>query len=76
MQILDSTDIITDKLIIVGARAYECSWRRSCYISKSYTIEITDNELCYDMMDNVTVSEDIFKTKYLVSREGKFVEIK
>ncbi|WP_338794242.1 hypothetical protein [Bernardetia sp. MNP-M8] len=76
LQLLDSTDTITDKLIIVGSKEYECSWKRSCYISKSYTIEITDKEQCYDMMDNITISEDIFKTKYLVSREGKFVEIK
>ena len=76
LQLLDSTDAITNKLIIVGSRAYECSWRRSCYISKSYAIKITDKELCYDMMNDVTVSENIFKTKYLVSREGKFVEIK
>ncbi|WP_338794244.1 hypothetical protein [Bernardetia sp. MNP-M8] len=76
LQLLDSSDTITDKLIIVGSRAYECSWRRSCYISKSYTIEITDKELCYDMMNDVTVSENIFKTKYQVSQKGKFVEIK
>ena len=76
LQLLDSTDTITDKLIIVGSKEYECSWKRSCHIFKSYTIEITDNELCYDIMDNITVSENIFKTKYQVSHKGKFVEVK
>ena len=65
-----------DKLIVAGAREYECSWDRSFSIDKNYLITISNIESCYDIEEEKKIDKKEYLIQYKINKKGLFKIIK
>ncbi|QCX38773.1 hypothetical protein FF125_10125 [Aureibaculum algae] len=70
LQTIDENNKVIDKLILAGGINYDCSWDRQFSIDETYTINIIDNESCFDPEDEKQILTKTVKTAYKVDNDG------
>ncbi len=76
LQVINKDDKVIDKLIVAGAKEYECAWNREFAIDSNYNITIFDTQSCYDFETEKETDIKEYKNHFYINKRGLIEEKK